>query len=66
MSMAYIRTFYGVPAKRGARVAFTHAERAVQGTIIGSRGAYLRVRWDTGRTATMHPTWALRYLEVMG
>lgn len=57
MSMEYIRQHYGVPAKRGARVQFTSAEHAVRGTIVGSRGQYLRVRWDgSGRVLTMHPT----------
>jgi hypothetical protein len=47
-----------VPAKRGGRVAFTTGAKAVRGTIVASRGHYLRVRWDeSGRTDTMHPTW---------
>lgn len=63
MGMAYIRASYGVPAKRGGRVQFTTAEKAVQGTIVGTRGQYLRVRWDDSkRTDTMHPTWMLVYL----
>lgn len=63
MSMDYIRKTYGVPAKRGGRVAFTNAEQAVEGTIVGCRGMYVRVRWDeSGKTDTMHPTWMLRYL----
>jgi hypothetical protein len=63
MSMDYIRRTYGVPAKRGGRVAFTAAEKAVKGTIVSSRQGYLRVRWDeSGLTHTMHPTWMLLYL----
>jgi hypothetical protein len=63
MSMDYIRRTYGVPAKRGGRVAFTAAEKAVKGTIVSSRQEYLRVRWDeSGLTQTMHPTWMLVYL----
>jgi hypothetical protein len=63
--MADIRLLYGVPAKRGARVQFTEAEKAVRGTIVGSRGGYLRVRWDkSGVTHTMHPTWMLVYVEA--
>lgn len=63
MSMHYIRRIYGVPAYRGRRVSFTDAADAVQGTIVGTRGQYLRVRWDeSGRTVTMHPTWMLVYL----
>jgi len=65
MSMAYIRANYGVPAKRGARVQFTTAAKAVQGTIVGSSGKYLRVRWDeSGLTQTLHPTWELVYLKT--
>jgi hypothetical protein len=64
MSMDYIRRTYGVPAKRGVRVQFTDATKSVQGTIIGSRGQYIRVRWDeTGFVHTMHPTWMMVYLK---
>ena len=62
--MDYIRRTYSVPAKRGGRVRFTNAPKAVQGTIVAARGHYLRVRWDeSGRTDTMHPTWMLEYLK---
>ena len=65
MSMDYIRRAYGVPAKRGGRVSYTAAEKAVQGTIVSARGHYLRVRWDeSGMTHSMHPTWMLVYLNV--
>jgi hypothetical protein len=65
MSMAYIRRAYGVPAKRGALVQFTSAARAVRGRIVGSRGQYLRIRWDqSGLTQTLHPTWMLVYLKT--
>ena len=64
MSMDYIRRAYGVPAKRGGRVSYTAAEKAVQGTIVSARGHYLRVRWDeSGMTHSMHPTWMLVYLK---
>ena len=64
MSMDYIRRAYGVPAKRGGRVSYTAAAKAVQGTIVGARGHYLRVRWDeSGLTHSMHPTWMLVYLK---
>jgi hypothetical protein len=62
--MSDIRRAYGVPAKRGARVRFTTAPKAVDGTIVGSRGQYLRIRWhDSGQVHTHHPTWMLVYLE---
>lgn len=66
MSMEYIRRTYGVPAKRGNKVAFnpTGYVRSI-GVIIGSRGQYLRVRWDgDGATHTLHPTWRVEYLKT--
>ena len=64
MSMDYIRRTYGVPAKRGALVQFTDARHAVRGRIVGSRGQYLRIRWDeSGLTQTLHPTWMLVYVK---
>lgn len=63
MSMEHIRKFYGVPAKRGGRVKFGSIEKSVLGTIVGSRGQYLRIRWDgDGFTTTNHPTWMIKYL----
>ena len=65
MSMDYIRRTYNVPAKRGGRVQFTSAPKAVQGRIVGSRGQYLRIRWDeSGLTQTLHPTWMMVYLKT--
>ena len=63
--MDYIRRTYNVPAKRGGRVQFTSAEFAVRGTIVGSRGQYIRVRWDeSGAVQTLHPKWNIVYLEA--
>jgi hypothetical protein len=67
MSMDYIRRSYGVPAKRGARVTWwaCMTDRQVQGTIVGARGHYLRIRLDDeARTRTLHPTWRLGYHET--
>ena len=69
MSMDYIRKTYGVPAKRGARIAYTGSVilGRVFGTIVGTQGAYLRVRMDDGHPGervTMHPTWHVEYLET--
>lgn len=59
MSMDYIRSYYGVPAKRGALIMFN----GKVGSIVGSRGQYLRVRFDGKRfPAVIHPTWEVRYL----
>jgi hypothetical protein len=63
MSMDYIRRTYGVPARRGGRIAFTTAAKAAQGSIVGARGQYLRVRMDgSGMTHSLHPTWMVVYL----
>jgi hypothetical protein len=65
MSMDFIRRMYSVPAKRGARVAYTSAEEAVQGVIVSARGPYLRIRWDdSGRTTTHHPEDCIKYLAA--
>lgn len=63
--MDYIRTCYGVPAKRGGRVIY-HGDpdgTSKKGTITGSRGSYLRIRLD-GQTYSFdfHPTWKIEYL----
>lgn len=65
MSMGYIRHSYGVPAARGARVTWLATlGRQGTGTIVGSRGHYLRVRLDGETTArTLHPTWRIGYHE---
>lgn len=63
--MHYIRKRYGVPAKRGARIRFTPSRNeSSEGTIVGSRGTYLRVRFDNDpkHIATLHPTWEVTYL----
>lgn len=70
MSMAYIRQYYGVPAKRGARVRFTwptwvrrHGAEGSVGTIVAAKNQYLRVRFDADPTRifTLHPTWEVEY-----
>jgi len=64
MSMKYIRDYYGVPAKRGTQVTITTPKMGdIQGTIVASRGAYIRVRPDLsgGRILTYHPTDNIRY-----
>ena len=72
--MEYIRKYYKVPAKRGARVefyddtyhfiyGFLANEKRKKGTIVAARGGYIRVRFDNvDGIYTMHPTWNLRYL----
>ena len=63
MSMDYIRTTYGVPAKRGGRIEHTYNGRF--GTITGSRGARLRIKLDgDNHSGSYHPTWELRYIAA--
>ena len=68
MSMEYIRRTYGLACKQGQRVIYTPPGRApIYGTIMGSRGAYLRVRLDPTpgilcRTRSFHPTWRLEII----
>lgn len=72
MGMDYIRTTYGVPAKRGGRVAYGCEGIGLRtGTIVGSRGGYLRIRLDGEKVArNFHPEWNIAYLtpnvEVRG
>lgn len=62
MSIDYIRRTYGVPAKRGGRVEYTHPEPTRMGTITGTRGARLRIRLDgDNHSGNYHPTWKLSY-----
>ena len=59
-NMAYIRMYYGVPAKRGGRVIVN----GWPGTITGSDGAYIKVRLDNAdRSRLFHPTWKVEYIN---
>lgn len=65
MSMRYIRRYYKVPARRGARVEYTGEQEPQQGTITSSEGARIRVRMDGEKhTGIYHPTWEMRYLPA--
>lgn len=62
--MDYIRRAYEVPAKRGGRVRFLDGKMR-EGCIVGSRGHYLRVRFDgERRPRSLHPTWRVEYLNT--
>jgi hypothetical protein len=66
MSMDHIRRTYGVPAKRGGRVRFSGniGREPLVGTIIGSTGAWLCVRFDGEvHRRVLHPTWEIEYEE---
>lgn len=63
--MESIRKMYGVPAKRGMRVFYTHNE--CYGTIKSSSGSYLKIQLDgEKRVGNYHPTWKLEYLNSDG
>lgn len=72
MSMKWIRSQYGVPAKRGGRVEYTPCEGSTDktgrfGTITGTSGPHLLIRLDGEKHARpYHPTWQLRYLTEAG
>jgi hypothetical protein len=58
--MEYIRKFYNVPAKRGARIIYG---ASWYGTIVGSKGAYLRIRMDgENKIKSYHPTYLITYI----
>ena len=61
--MDYIRSMYGVPAARNARVRYTGGRTPREGTITGTMGAYLLIRLDGEQHAKpYHPTWEIEYL----
>lgn len=65
MSMRYIRRYYKVPARRGARVEYTGEQEPQQGTITSSEGARVRVLMDGDKhPGIYHPTWRMRYLPA--
>lgn len=56
----YIRNYYGVPAKRGARVEY----QGKLGTVTGTSGPHVTVKLDGSKLSfPYHPT-DLRWLEV--
>ena len=61
--MAYVRRYYGVPAKRGGRVAWDTSIGTREGTITRAT-AYVYVRYDDSKHAVpLHPQEpGLRYL----
>lgn len=67
MSLDYIRTYYGVPARRGQRVRYTGDKgpnaKPREGTITSANGQHLCIRMDGDSFSNLfHPTWALEYL----
>jgi len=63
MSLKYIRTHYGVPAKKGMKVIFN----GQSGHITGAKGAHLRIRFEEEKDRrTFHPTWEMWYVTESG
>lgn len=60
MTMAYIRSKYNVPAKKGMKVAV----EGKQGIITGTKGTYLMVLLDGDKESKpRHPTCFIDYLD---
>jgi hypothetical protein len=57
MSMKYIRSYYGVPAKVGMTIIFK-GEPVV---ITGANGALLRAKREDGTRLMLHPEWEIVY-----
>lgn len=58
---AYVRSRYGVPAKRGMRVI----ANGKPGRITSSAGNYIRIRLDGEKKSDYwHPTWNMEYLDA--
>lgn len=65
MTIAWIRDYYRVPAKRGGRVEYTGAGAPKLGTIKSASGPHLMILLDGSKHAMpFHPTWELRYLDA--
>lgn len=59
---AYVRAYYGVPAKRGTRVTIC----GKPGRITSGAGNYIRVLMDGERKPGIyHPTWRVDYLSSL-
>ena len=60
MSLEYIRSYYKVPAFKGARVKYEDRD----GEIVGAEGQHLLIKLD-GETepGIYHPDWHITYLE---
>ncbi len=61
MSLAWIRSHYDVPARRGMRVLF----RGQPGWITGAGGGHLVLRMfaEPQRKVRTHPMWMVEYLD---
>ena len=62
--MESLRRYYGVPARRGGRVAYTWKDRR-EGEILSAENHKLWIRFDDSgrREGPFHPTWEIEYLK---
>ncbi|MCA3247422.1 MAG: hypothetical protein ING29_13195 [Azospirillum sp.] len=61
MSLDYIRSYYGVPAKKGARVE----AYGKPGVITGASGPHILIRLDGHKNAhPYHPTDGIEYAAL--
>ena len=66
--MEYIRSCYGVPAKRGGRIKFTDSDETIWfGRITSARNGHLKMLPDDRvkgckTRLILHPTWNIEYL----
>lgn len=59
-ALEYIRRYYRVPAKKGAKITY----QGNPGVIRGGTGSYLLVRMEGDKAnIKCHPTWEIEYLE---
>ena len=61
--MESLRYYWGVPAARGGRIAYTYEGRR-EGTITSARDHTLWVRFDDGKIEGIHPAWEVEYLDA--
>lgn len=64
----YIRDYYGVPAKKEQRIAYSPGlgMREREGRIVGASGQYIRLHFDgelKPASGVYHPTSGIRYIE---
>lgn len=63
--MESLRRYYGVPAKRGAKIIFTGCKHPVAGRIISAQDHKLYIRTNDGRRfGPLHPTWEIEYAAM--
>ena len=58
--MDYIKETYNLPfLKKGLSVLFGDEK----GKVVGTHAAYIKVKFESGKTECLHPTWNIAYLD---